>query len=258
MTTVIQTGRWRHDFGPAAGGLTPPPAIPPEPTWWATAPVSLGDRDVWTNVTLRQGTRLSGHLEFDGAAERPAADRLRLSHGDVRTSGRPERHPSASSHSNARWSKRPGSSKPINCRRKLCHPGRGPPGLDDSKRHRERKDASDSPFDLTDDEIPNIVVTFTDKITELSGSVRNTKGPDRRAQCCCSPRLRRCGSITDLPHDDSAQPELRRWRVPLRGDCRGRLSSSIAVPGGAPTDWLDPRYFSETGSRGDSIDGCRG
>src|SRR6185503_17370952 len=63
----------------SGGGPTPPPPIPPEPTWWASTAVVVTDRDVsGLTVTLRQGARLSGTLEFDGAAERPAADRLRL------------------------------------------------------------------------------------------------------------------------------------------------------------------------------------
>ena len=54
-----------------------PPPIPAEPTLWATVPVNIGDTDVsGLSVVLRAGLRVSGRVEFEGAAERPAPAQL--------------------------------------------------------------------------------------------------------------------------------------------------------------------------------------
>jgi hypothetical protein len=58
-------------------GQPPPPGTVAAPTLWARVPVSVGSSDVaGVNVVLRQGARVSGRIEFDGATQRPAPERL--------------------------------------------------------------------------------------------------------------------------------------------------------------------------------------
>ena len=53
------------------------PPIPDEPTLWATVPVSIGDADVsGMSVVLRTGLRVSGRVEFEGAADKPSPEQL--------------------------------------------------------------------------------------------------------------------------------------------------------------------------------------
>jgi hypothetical protein len=60
-------------------GLTAPipPPLPTEPTLWGAATVSVGDTDVsGVSVTLREGARIIGRVEFDGTRPPPAADQI--------------------------------------------------------------------------------------------------------------------------------------------------------------------------------------
>ena len=242
MTTVIQTANGGTIS--TGGGPTPPPPIPPEPTWWAIAPVTVGDREVsGVTVTLQQGTRLSGRLEFDGAAERPAEDRLRLAsvqfeRADARTASFTQftlqRAVVEADGRFKTYQLPPG---------KYVIRSAGLPGWTLRSAVVNGKDAVDAPFVLTDDEVSNIVVTFTDKVTELSGSVRNIKGPDPT------------GTVLLFPADSSLWidhgPAPRRFRTARTGpDSSFRFATVaagdyllVAIPGGTPTDWQDPRYL---------------
>jgi carboxypeptidase family protein len=77
QSTVVETGT---DTVTMSGGLplpAPASATPAGPTLWASAPVTVSDADVsGLEVVLREGARISGHVEFAGATPRPAADQL--------------------------------------------------------------------------------------------------------------------------------------------------------------------------------------
>jgi hypothetical protein len=54
-----------------------PAATSPLPTLWARTPVSVGSTDIaGLTIALRTGVRVSGRVEFDGSAPRPAPERL--------------------------------------------------------------------------------------------------------------------------------------------------------------------------------------
>ncbi|HXT69761.1 MAG TPA: carboxypeptidase-like regulatory domain-containing protein [Vicinamibacterales bacterium] len=242
MSTVIQTGT--GGVISSGGGPTPPPPIPPEPTWWASTAVVVTDRDVsGLTVTLRQGARLSGTLEFDGAAERPAADRLRL------TSLQFEQADARQASFNQFTLQRAVVDANGQFKTYQLPPGKyvvraaGIPGWTLRSAVVRGKDVADSPFDLTDEDLGNIVVTFTDKVTEMSGTVRNPKGPDPSATVLVFP------VDTSLWIDHGPAP--RRFRAIRAGaDSTYRLTGiaageylAVAIPGGTPVDWIDPRYL---------------
>jgi hypothetical protein len=242
MSTVIQTAN--GGMISSSSGPTAPPPIPPEPTWWANAPVAVGDREVsGLSVALRQGTRLSGHLEFEGAAERPAEDRLRLT--SVQFEPADARQSSFSQFTLQRAVVEPsGQFKTYQ-----LPPGKyviraaGLPGWTLRSAIVNGKDAADAPFDLTDEEISSIVVTFTDKVTELNGAVRNSKGADPNGTVLLFP------AASSLWMDHGTSP--RRFRTTRTGaDSTYRFTGLaagdyllVAIPGGTPSDWLDPRYL---------------
>jgi len=247
MSTVIQTAN--GGMISSGGGPTPPPPISPGPTLWATAPVTIGDRDVsGLTVTLREGTRLAGRLEFDGAAERPADDRLRLAlvqfeQADARTSSFAQftlqRAVVEADGQFKTYQLPPG---------KYVIRAAGVPAWTLRSAVVNGKDAADRPFDLTDDEIPNIVITFTDKVTELTGSVRNSKGPDANGTVLLFP------ADSSLWIDNGPTPRrLRAARTGADGSYRFTAVASgdyllIAIPGGTPSDWQDPRYLQKLGA----------
>ena len=72
----------------------PPPPLPTDPTLWAEMPLSVGEQDVANvSVSLRPGIRMTGTLQFDGSAERPASDHL----GSIRITLEPaDQHPGVS------------------------------------------------------------------------------------------------------------------------------------------------------------------
>ncbi len=80
--SVIQTAQGNRAMSMGApltmGMMMPlPPAIPADPTLWATVPVSLGETDITgLAVALRTGYRVSGRAVFDGGASRPTPDQL--------------------------------------------------------------------------------------------------------------------------------------------------------------------------------------
>ena len=242
MSTVIQTAN--GGMISSGGGPTALPPIPPEPTWWANAPVTVGDREVsGLSVTLRQGTRLSGRLEFDGAAERPAEDRLRL------TSVQFEQADARQSSFSQFTLQRAVVEANGQFKTYQLQPGRyvirapGVPGWTLRSAVVNGKDAADASFDLGEEEISNIVLTFADKVTELNGAVRNSKGPDPN------------GTVLLFPADSSLWmdhgPSPRRFRSARTGtDSSYRFAGVaagdyllVAIPGGTPSDWIEPRYL---------------
>ena len=53
------------------------PAIPTEPTLWGSLAIAVDDADITgVSVLLRTGVKISGRVEFDGNAEKPAPDEL--------------------------------------------------------------------------------------------------------------------------------------------------------------------------------------
>jgi hypothetical protein len=152
-----------------------PLRIPADPTLWASVPVGVTDADVTgVSVPLQQGARLSGRLEFDGTKERPDPQQLlrvpimierfdRSSGlGTVLPPGRVDESGAFTTYG------LPGGKY-------LVRIGGNPPGYTLRSVMSEGRDISDTPLDLGAADVGNIVITFTDRPTKLTGSVR---GPD--------------------------------------------------------------------------------
>src|SRR4029453_16596422 len=75
----------------AGGGGGPPqppgvPPPPPDPTLFTVTPISVGGQDINDlTISLITGIKVSGRVEFQGGAERPAGDRLPPGGGGLRT-----------------------------------------------------------------------------------------------------------------------------------------------------------------------------
>jgi hypothetical protein len=247
ITSVIQTGTSTISSG---GGSTAPPPIPSEPTWWANVAVSVEDSDVTdVAVTLRAGARVTGHLEFDGAAQKPAADRLAQAGVQVqRADGR-------TTFSNQFTLVRGVVDATGAFNTYQFPPGRyvvratgSWPGWTFKGAFLNGRDVSDVPLDLGGDDVADVIVTFTDRPTELAGTARDSKGPDAMATVLVFP------AQPELWVDHGATP--RRFRA-VRASTDGtyRIDSLpvgdylvVAVHSGVPADWLDATFLQRASS----------
>ena len=79
VMTTIQVGGMMMGVSSSIDGAGPPPAppIPDDPALYADTPINVGETNVDNVlVTLQRGASVSGHLEFDGGANRPDASAL--------------------------------------------------------------------------------------------------------------------------------------------------------------------------------------
>jgi hypothetical protein len=178
-TTTIETGA-----GAATMSGGPPPAtvttLPPDPALWATLPITVGLTDVKdVALTLRPGARVSGRLEFAGSAPPPTADALsRASLSIVRRDG----HSIAGSMSS---SSAPAPLARIDGAGNLASQGfpagtyifsiyTSPfPGWTFKSATVDGRDVTDAGFDLDAVDLDHVVLTFTDRPTSLTGTVRD-------------------------------------------------------------------------------------
>ena len=171
LTQAVRTGS-------GVGGITvigassSLPGLPADPTWWAETPVSVGERPVeGVSLTLRQGLRISGRVEFVGNSTRPAISRL----GSVTI----ERADGSSANTVA-TSSRFGR---IDAQGNLSTYGQVPghylvrmssavPGWYFAGAMLGGRDVSVTPLELTDAHVEGVVLTFTDTpLAEISGTV---------------------------------------------------------------------------------------
>ena len=206
------------------GGARVPPIIPDELALWAAEPVAVGAAPITNlSVTLRQGARVTGRVQFVGGASPPAADRLPqivLSlepAGGLRSRSPVVGRPDAS-----------GAFKTY-----AAPPGRyvlgvltPPPGWVLKSAVLGGRDVSDTPFDLADREVTGVVVTFTDRTPNVDGTVTGANGaPDVGAV------------VLAFPADARAWPEpggsRRRFQM-ARTDSTGAFTL-IGLP---PAEYL--------------------
>jgi hypothetical protein len=235
-------------------GTAPPPPLPTELTLWATIPISVADADVTgLSVSLRTGARIAGKIAFEGTHEPPAPEQLQrasvqinpvsgsapiqilLAAKRVETDGRfssigypPGRYSVSASVPNA---PNPAGAPVASANWTL------------KSATFNGRDVSDEGLEVGADDIAGIVLTFTDRPTELSGTVRDDKGPDTHA------------SVIIIPADSQAWKQgmtnARRLRN-VRTTTTGAFSAPGLPPGDylvaavkedAITEWQDPKFL---------------
>jgi hypothetical protein len=162
----------------AAGGISSPAAYTPTGVFWALADVTIGDDDLsGLALTLQPGLRLSGRLAFDGRTQMPPSDlttiRLRL----VEVNGALTFMPGGSG--------RPDGTFEINGVLPGTYEMTSPlseAGWWLRSVVVDGRDVLDFPLELGPaGDISGIVATFTDRHTELSGTLQsaaNVPAPD--------------------------------------------------------------------------------
>lgn len=164
-------------------GPLPPQPIPKDATLIAQLPVAVGDRDVTdTIVTLGAAPRVSGRVEFDGTIERPTTEaliglRITLDPADgsklpdatlAFQTGRPDDKGEFTT-----YGVPPG--------RYVVRVSPIPTGWFFKGAMLQGRDVADTPLELESKDVPGIVITFTDRPSSISGTVRGADGPDPTA-----------------------------------------------------------------------------
>jgi hypothetical protein len=246
VTTQIQIGSsMMITSSGGAGGGTPAP-VPDDPTLAAEVPLAVAGTDLTdVLVALQRGARVSGHYEFDGNAPRPSASALtRILVSLSRADGAQGSPFTAVPYGHADET---GAFKTYG-----VAPGRyllrvtSPEGWTFRSASLDGRDLADTPFDLRNSDIDNVVITFTDRPTQLSGTVRSANG-----------NVDPAALVVVFPADASGWADYgagsRRLRS-ARVDRRGFYSLSGLPPGDyyvgaiheeSTPQWQDPQVLEE-------------
>lgn len=230
---------------PPVGGARPAPlVVPTDVALWAAQAVMVGDADATgVAVTLRPGLRITGRLEFEGAATRPTIDPLRrlrwtFEQADGRLIGYVSHHQAQIDPSGRFYSSSliPGAY--------LLRCDAAPAGWIVKSATLQGRDICDHPVALEHADLDGLVVTFTDRPTSLDGVVRDAQGrPDLDATVLVFPAA--AGWM-----DGGAQPRrIRSLRVSRTGSYafRGLPAGEyhvVAISDALASNWQDPAFLS--------------
>jgi hypothetical protein len=162
--------------------LTPPvangaigPSVPTTPTLWATVPISVERSDVQdVAVSLHGGFRVSGRMEFDDEAKKPLPDQVRriLATFDP-ADGRP---PGVFNMVQGRFDADGRlSSYELVPGKYFLRINNPPAGWTLKSAMFDGHDISNVPLSL-DGDVSGVVITFTDRVSEINGSVQRGAG----------------------------------------------------------------------------------
>jgi hypothetical protein len=227
-----------------------PPAIPTEPTLWADVPVSVVDTDLAdVNVALRPGFRVTGRAEFEGSSERPAADRLQrlpilLERAD--TGGiTPNPIPGMGATQGGQFNERGEfTTYGVVPGKYFVRVAFTLAGWTLKSAELGGRDVADVPFDMENGDVSGVVLTFTDRPSDLSGTVRDPQNaasvnatvivfpsqPGTWTDFGSSPRRLRTAKVG---------PDGRYLIAPLPA---GDYLVAV-VRGDAGNDWQDPGFL---------------
>jgi hypothetical protein len=150
------------------------PGVAGEPVWWAEMPVSVGDADITgLALMLRTALRVSGLIVFEGTAPKPAPQRIQTM--QVTLGGVDSRSVVGGSIARSDAGGKFTTNGNV--------PGRywlnvTPPGPEWTLKSvmAGGQNALEQPLILESTDISGVIVTFTDRVIELSGSVTAAAG----------------------------------------------------------------------------------
>jgi protocatechuate 3,4-dioxygenase beta subunit len=247
---MVSSGAGGVAFGTSLGGPpATPPALPTDPTLWATLPVSVSEANVsGLAISLRPGYRVTGRVEFEGTRDRPTPEQIQrmgvtLTPLDSRLSGVVT----------------PGRISPDGQFRTLGYtPGRyvinvspGGPGLEWTLKTATfgGRDVSDEPLEIAGNDVDGVVLVLTDRPTQLSGTVRNPQGQgDTQADVVVFPadhqRWKQYGVTSRRARSARA---TKTGAYSIQGLPAGDYYV-VAVDSTSSREWQDPKFL-EAASR---------
>jgi hypothetical protein len=173
--------------------LQAPPPLPTEPTLWATMPLSVADADITgVSITLRQGLRLSGRLQFDGSRPPPTAAQLQrasiqITPLEARTFFLAPQSRVDPEGQFVAIGFDPGLYQ-ISAALNLPAQPQGGSGWTLKSVTVGGRSLADDPLEVGDRDISDIVIAFTDRANQITGTVINERGqPDASAEVVLFP-----------------------------------------------------------------------
>jgi Carboxypeptidase regulatory-like domain len=249
MTQIqMGSGTIMTSLGGAPSGPASPPPIPDDPTMFADTPVSVGNRDVSDIVVMVQrGARVTGRFEFDGTRERPNATGLmripviveRTDAGNAANPG--DRIPAGRADETGAF-----KTYGVAAGKYLIRIGGAPSGWTLRSVMADGRDVSEVPLDLRTTDVANVVVTFTDRPTKLTGVARTSAGngdPD--------------AGVIVFPADSTGWSDYGLNPRRVRSTHAGRDGSYVftglppgdyyvaAIHEDTTPEWLDPRVLED-------------
>ncbi len=239
-TTVIQQGGAVMVTRSVTNTGAPPP-LPTDPVLWAEMMMPVGNTDITDAIVpLRPGLRVTGTLQFDGAAARPTADQLpsifvSLESADVRP-GAP---------GNARGRVEPSgtfATMGVPPGRYFVRVAGAPSGWTFRGATLGGRDVTDTALEI-DGDVTGVMLSFTDRPTQLGGNVLIESGSPEGA------------TIIVFPTDSNAWTGYgstsRRLRTARADKTGGYTISNLpageyfiaAVPDKIAADWQNPRFL---------------
>jgi hypothetical protein len=227
--------------------------IDPEPTLWASQPLTVGDREPPDlNVLVRQGSGISGRFEFESTSTpRPPAERISTLSVIVLSNDRgglPFNISPAGANADGQFT----TPKYAPGRYTLIVNSPGPPWTIKSAAASGREIPLDG-LDLGPDDIKDLVITFVDQSTELAGTVKDDAGGVSGAAVCVFP--------FDYPTWIANGMSSRRSRTVALSKSNGFTIRDLApgdyvvlaVPSDLVVDLQDPKWLARLAPLGTRI-----
>lgn len=237
-TTIQQGGNVLVMRTTSSAGSAP---LPTEPTLWAEMALSVGAGDLADlTIGLRPGIRMNGSLQFSGAAERPASDRMSsigvsLEPADSRPGLAGARGRVESTGQFATVGVPPG--------RYFVRVAGAPQGWTFHSAMVNGRDASVVPVEFESSDVSGVMISFTDRPTELSGEVTVQSGTPESS------------TVLVFPADASAWvgygSSSRQFASTRAGkDGKYRIPNlpagdyyAVAIPDSQASDWQNPKFL---------------
>jgi len=218
--------------------------LPTEPTLWAEVPVGVTTRALaGMTVALREGLAVSGQVIFQGGTAQPTAD----ARGGIGSTLEPADGRTAGLNSTARGRvDETGSFKTMGvpAGRYILRVTGAPQGWTLRSATFGGRDITETAVELKDENAGGVVLAFTDRPSEMNGTVRDGSGnADATASVIVFP-VDPSGWV-----DTGSQPRrLKTSRTGKDGTFKiGPLPPGeyhvVAIEGSAPRTWQDPAYL---------------
>jgi hypothetical protein len=219
------------------------PSVPNEPTLWASMPMSVSEGDVTgLSVVLRPGIKITGRVEFDGTAERPTPDQLTrilvviepVDGQFDRTASPPGRIESSGQF----------NTYGVPAGKYFVRAVGAPPSWTLKGAFLGDRDLSDTPVLLDSSDVADVLITFTDRPSSLSGQVQLNQQSARDG-----------AEVIVFPADSKAWLDtgmnprrFRRVAVGANGaydvtPLPAGMYYAAAIRESAPNDWMDPKFL---------------
>lgn len=224
------------------GGGTPP--LPTEPTLWAEVSVALGTRALAAlTVPLREGLRVSGQVAFQGSATQPTPE----ARNAIAISLEPADGRTADLAMIARGRVDPNgtfTTMGVPAGKYILRVSGAPQGWTLRSATFGGRDITETAVELSDEPATGVLLSFTDRPSEMTGTVRDGSGnPDATASVIVFP--------VDPQSwvDTGSQPRrLKTSRTGKDGSFKiGPLPPGeyhvVAIQDSAPRSWQDPGYL---------------